>query len=662
LPQTKEDTNKVNTLIKLSREYRIVSEYSKGLDFGEQALGIAQQINFLKGEVQARNIIGLIFISQGNYSSALDMFNKLLNSIPSDSGRIATWAIIISNAYTNIGLIYDGQYDYPKALEMYLKSLKIKEAISAKQPKNISIKQSIANVNNNLGNLYKDQKDYTKAMEAYSHSIKIYEAINIEQPNNTSNKQGLSNTYNNIGLVYRDQSKNMAALEMYFKSLKMSEVLGDKHGISSTYTAIGGLYIDLFIEDSLGVGFDFKPNSSLNENENQIAPFHISHNALLDSALLLHERALSLDLETGDKNNNTYSLYGIGQVYFNQKKYKEAISYYKQSYAISDSINALDGKRHNANRLSECYKGLKKYDKALSWYEKSVIIKDTIFNQEKHKELTRKTMNYEFDKKEAITKTENEKKLILSAQALSKQTMFRNGFMGGFAVVILFAGVFFRQRNKISKAKKRSDELLLNILPAEVAEELKINGESEARQFDDVTVLLTDFVNFTGASEKLTPKELVSEIHHCFTAFDEIIGRNGLEKIKTTGDAYLAVCGLPNADGQHAKRAIIAAKEILKFMDERKNSSLLKGGFGDVKIGIHSGSVVAGIVGVKKFAYDIWGDTVNTAARMEQNCDEGKINISGSTYQLAKNDFNFIYRGKIKAKNKGEIDMYFVEN
>lgn len=164
----------------------------------------------------------------------------------------------------------------------------------------------------------------------------------------------------------------------------------------------------------------------------------------------------------------------------------------------------------------------------------------------------------------------------------------------------------------------------------------------------------TDFVNFTGISEQLSPTELVAEIHKNFTAFDRIIEKHGLEKIKTIGDAYLAVCGLPNETINHAEKVVSAALEICAFI-QQSNSPF------QVRIGINSGPVVAGIVGVKKYAYDIWGDTVNTAARMEQNSEAGKINISGATYQLVKNSFDCSHRGKIQAKNKGEIDMYFVE-
>lgn len=226
---------------------------------------------------------------------------------------------------------------------------------------------------------------------------------------------------------------------------------------------------------------------------------------------------------------------------------------------------------------------------------------------------------------------------------------------------VLFLWVFYFQYNRIVFEKKRSEGLLLNILPYEVALELKQKGESEARQFDDVTVMLTDFVNFTATSETLSPKELVGEINICYSAFDEIITRNGLEKIKTTGDAYLAVSGLPNSDPKHGNKVVTAAIEILQFMNKRKSTLGIYPGLYDLRIGINSGSVVAGIVGVKKFSYDIWGDTVNLAARLEQNCEIGKINISENTYNLVKNEFKCNYRGKIEAKNKGSIDMYFVE-
>ncbi len=206
---------------------------------------------------------------------------------------------------------------------------------------------------------------------------------------------------------------------------------------------------------------------------------------------------------------------------------------------------------------------------------------------------------------------------------------------------------------QLTSEKQKSDELLLNILPEGVAEELKNTGSAEAKQYNHVSVLFTDFVNFTGLSERMSPTELVQVIHHNFTAFDAIIEKYKLEKIKTIGDAYMAVCGLPNEVPDHAQRVVRAALDIQRYINE-------SGSKFQIKIGVNTGPVVAGIVGVKKYAYDIWGDTVNTAARMEQTSEAGKINISGSTYELIKDEFNCEYRGKISAKNKGEVDMYFV--
>lgn len=249
---------------------------------------------------------------------------------------------------------------------------------------------------------------------------------------------------------------------------------------------------------------------------------------------------------------------------------------------------------------------------------------------------------------EKTLEQEQEKKRILESQKeeLEKEVKLRT------AEVV-------EQHEALKAEKKKSDDLLLNILPGEVAEELKEKGSSEAKYFDQVSVLFTDFVAFTKAGERMTPQELVSELDTCFKAFDDIISRHNIEKIKTIGDAYLAVCGLPVADAKHAENAVSAAQDILQFMKTRKQA------VGDktfeIRIGIHSGSVVAGIVGVKKFAYDIWGDTVNTAARMEQNSETGKINISQTTYELVRDQFECSYRGQISAKNKGELNMYFVE-
>ena len=206
----------------------------------------------------------------------------------------------------------------------------------------------------------------------------------------------------------------------------------------------------------------------------------------------------------------------------------------------------------------------------------------------------------------------------------------------------------------ISQERDRSDKLLLNILPFEIAQELKEFGTTEAKYFDEVTVMFTDFKDFTRIAANMTPKQLVAEIDTCFKAFDEIINKYQIEKIKTIGDSYMVAAGLPQKN---------STNEIQSFMQQHILNNERNGiqGLGQLRIGVHTGPVIAGVVGTKKFAYDIWGDAVNLASRMESCGEPGKINISGNTYVHIKDKFKCYYRGEIAVKNKGDIGMYFIE-
>ncbi|MCC6412744.1 MAG: AAA family ATPase [Saprospiraceae bacterium] len=219
-----------------------------------------------------------------------------------------------------------------------------------------------------------------------------------------------------------------------------------------------------------------------------------------------------------------------------------------------------------------------------------------------------------------------------------------------------------RQKDQIELEKQKSDNLLLNILPTETADELKRLGRAKPRNYESVTVLFTDFVNFSQAAERLSAEDLVEEIHKYYSAFDAILSKHNLEKIKTIGDSYMCAGGLPAENHTHALDAVNAALEMHEFIGQESVERLRAGlpAF-NCRIGIHTGPVVAGIVGTKKFAYDIWGSTVNIASRMESSGAAGKVNISEATYELVKDHFQCSHRGKIEAKNAGLVDMYFVE-
>jgi len=215
------------------------------------------------------------------------------------------------------------------------------------------------------------------------------------------------------------------------------------------------------------------------------------------------------------------------------------------------------------------------------------------------------------------------------------------------------------QNREIQEERGKSDRLLLNILPEEIAQELKASGQATPRHYDSATVLFSDFINFTRLSTLLTPNQLIDELNVCFLAFDEICERNGLEKIKTIGDAYMCAGGLPVRNDTHPADAVRAALEMVEWLDQR-NKNNPQALLNEMRIGVHTGPVVAGVVGKNKFAYDIWGDAVNLAARLEEHGESGKVNVSSATAEAVKSIYQTEYRGKIDVHNKGMIDMYFI--
>jgi adenylate cyclase len=233
---------------------------------------------------------------------------------------------------------------------------------------------------------------------------------------------------------------------------------------------------------------------------------------------------------------------------------------------------------------------------------------------------------------------------------------------GNLLFAQVFTGVIVQVlAQNLNQERKKSDQLLRNVLPESIALELKQTERVRPVDYESASVLFTDFVGFTQIAESFTPQELIEELDSCFSQFDQIAKKHKLEKIKTIGDAYMAVGGVPLKNPTHAVDCVLAALEIEQVVSHQREREMAESRpYWQIRVGVHSGDLVAGVIGSEKFSYDVWGDTVNTASRLESSGIAGRVNISGPTYDLVKDFFDCEFRGKVPAKHKGEIDMYFV--
>lgn len=342
-------------------------------------------------------------------------------------------------------------------------------------------------------------------------------------------------------------------------------------------------------------------------------------------------------------------------------------------------IRAKSSKRQRLELL--CLKLFYRIDLLRNNYRDAIVrlqyiddLEDRLDDQGASDALTRLEMQLRFQQKELADslRFENETLALKLSQEKELQSEKRRRnwlWFIGLGLSIIAINMWFRLREsriaqkKIEKEKRRSEELLLNILPKEIAEELKSKGKSEARSHQNVSVLFADFNSFTSISKQISPEELVEEIDHSFSAFDQIMGKYGIEKIKTIGDAYMAAAGLSGNYKDSAIQLIRASLEMQSFMQsryqERSKKKLLAF---EMRVGIHTGDLVAGVVGKKKFQYDLWGDSVNMASRMETNSQIGQVNISEETYKIVKDssEFKFTHRGLIDVKGGLPKQMYFV--
>ncbi len=331
-------------------------------------------------------------------------------------------------------------------------------------------------------------------------------------------------------------------------------------------------------------------------------------------------------------------------------KRSEALAY---KYGLKQEISDANYKLYQIHMVNM------DHAKALNSYKNFVAYRDSVNNIAMVKETSRLRADFEISQKQL------EVDLLREKQQSQKIGLIASVIVG-LSIGLLALGLYMRYRyiaktsSIINEEKNRSEELLLNILPQETAEELKLYGQVKAKRFESVTVMFTDFVSFSKHAENMPPEKLVERVDFYFSKFDNIMDKYDIEKIKTVGDAYLCVCGLPYPSEDHAFRMIHAAIEIIDIINEVKENEKNEVCF-DVRVGIHTGPVVAGVVGSKKFAYDIWGDTVNVASRMESHAAANSINLSQSTYDFIKDSFDFEFRGEIDIKNRTNINMYYVK-
>ncbi|MGV9013033.1 MAG: adenylate/guanylate cyclase domain-containing protein [Flavobacteriales bacterium] len=500
----------------------------------------------------------------------------------------------------------------------------------------------LAEVYNSIGAIQHYQKNFATAEEFYRRSGAIVQRLGLVK--NTAKY------WNNMGTLYQDKGLPREAITWLRKSLDTWEALQDTGWAAISYLNLGTCYQELGSTDSA-------------------------------------RTYLAASMQRLARSGSEYQLsmvriqYGLNEVKAGRPR--EALRFCEQSRADALRMQNRPLEQRACGCLAGAYEALGENGRALAFFKRTTTLRDSIFGQANAQAMTRIEMDHDFEQQQladSLTRAKQQVVLQMQHQAeVAEEREGRNIAIFGGAAILALAGALWsrlrymrRSRARIQRERDRSDRLLLNILPGPVAQELKDNGSAKARDFASVTILFSDFEGFTRISETMSAQELVGELHACFMAFDGIITARGIEKIKTIGDAYMCAGGLPDPATSTPAEVVHAALEMQAFMEARKKEreAVGKPAF-QMRIGIHTGPVVAGIVGVKKFAYDIWGDTVNIASRMESCGEAGKVNISEATYALVNMAkvvkegkevpaFTFEPRGKVQAKGKGELEMYFV--
>ena len=609
------DTARINAMLKESAGL-FKTDPNKAIEIALQAKEQADKIGFKKGAAYALKNVGLGYYYQAKYVETLDYWEqslKMFEDLKDDIG--------IANLLNNIAAIYVNQGDDTRGLEYALRSLKLSEKAGDKL--------RILSALNTIGSIYFNKKDTADKVKALSYMIAalpLCEAI--------GNKDALGVISENIGEIYLTINQPGKALPYFERSI---QALGDSVANSSVaYNGIGKLYLK-------------------KGDYNQ--------------ALNYHNKALSIAEKAKNPRYIAQSLRDIANLYAKQKDFSTALDYYERSRLIAEELKAVFDLQDIYSGMAASYASTNDYKNAFKYRGLLGNINDTIYNTERDKKLG--ALQFEFD----LEKKQNEINLLTKDKDLQivqtkRQKFAKNAFMIGLFLAFIIAALIYRSyRDKVKthllvdRQKNEIEHLLLNVLPKEVAKELQLTGRATPRHYNSVAVMFTDFRGFTLLTDHMSPDELVAELDACFNVFDEIIAKHKLEKIKTIGDSYMCAGGIPVEDEMYVLKIVKAGLEIQQYIADNNERRLEKGlEPWYLRIGIHVGPVVAGVVGKMKYAYDIWGSTVNIASRMESNGEPGKVNISSATYELIKDYYECSHRGKISAKNVGEIDMYFIEH
>ncbi len=505
------------------------------------------------------------------------------------------------------------------------------------------------------GNARRLKGDVSKALKNY------FEGVEIAKEENENLLLG--RLYVTIADVYSVMDNRNTTILYYKKAIAILKEENDPVNYATVLENLGDEYnLNMGKPDSALIFFkqsgvlwkalDNKMGMAYNLGNKGLAYAQKGENDIAEANIT---QAISMLTELGDYYPICVYLTYMSDIYAEKGDLKAAFSYAERSLELAQQYGLKDQISDADLKLSELYEQVGEMGKSLLYYKSHIRYKDSVQNITAVQQMA----NLEMSKKEV--------ELDLSKQRTKTQQIINMATLVALGLIVLLAFLLFRRNNFIKrtnkiiqKEKDRSDSLLMNILPEETALELKENGRVAAKKFDSVTVLFTDFKGFTSFAEKLAPEELVKTVDFYFSEFDAIMEKYGLEKIKTVGDAYVCAGGLPFETKDHATKMVRAAFDIIKFVEEAKQPDASDKASFEVRVGINSGPVVAGVVGTKKFAYDIWGDTVNVAARMETMSEAGRINISENTYALVREEFDCEPRGEIYVKNRGMMQMYFV--